>query len=414
MKHRIHKKTSPIALLFLCLLFALPVCASSTDSKISETKQEQKELEEKKAQSEQELEDLKESQQQLESDKQTLDQELEELSKEVASIGSNLSEKQSEIDKAVKKLEKTKKLEEQQYAEMKQRIKYFYESGGVDLMEVFVTSESFGDFLNRVDYANQIAEYDRRMLKSYEKTRKLIASTEKKLRKEKDELKALKAQAEEKQDQVSARLSAAQSKLSSNSNEISDAEGEVSAYEEQLKEQEKKLDDLKRARDEEMAKKIAAEKKKKQQAAAKSDGSGSGSSGGSGSEDSGGSSDNNVKPTIQAGDLELMAAIIECEAGGESYTGKLAVGSVVMNRVRSSYFPNTISGVIYQSGQFSPVASGRFAVVLARGANDICRQAAEESMNGSSVVGDCLFFRRVQAGDSAGDGRYIIGNHYFY
>lgn len=49
-------------------------------------------------------------------------------------------------------------------------------------------------------------------------------------------------------------------------------------------------------------------------------------------------------------DLYLLGAIIQCEADGEPYEGKLAVGSVVMNRVRSSYFPNTVSGVIYQSG----------------------------------------------------------------
>lgn len=63
-------------------------------------------------------------------------------------------------------------------------------------------------------------------------------------------------------------------------------------------------------------------------------------------------------------DLYLLGAIIQCEADGEPYEGKLAVGSVVMNRVRSSYFPNTVSGVIYQSGQFSPVASGRYALRL--------------------------------------------------
>ena len=72
------------------------------------------------------------------------------------------------------------------------------------------------------------------------------------------------------------------------------------------------------------------------------------------------------KVQTQAGDLELLAALIECEAGGEPYEGKLAVGSVVLNRVASSHFPNSVVGVIYQSGQFSPVASGRFATVLAR------------------------------------------------
>ena len=57
-------------------------------------------------------------------------------------------------------------------------------------------------------------------------------------------------------------------------------------------------------------------------------------------------------------DLRLMASIINCEAGGESYQGQVAVGIVVMNRVRSKQFPNTIRKVIYQRGQFSPVRNG--------------------------------------------------------
>ena len=64
------------------------------------------------------------------------------------------------------------------------------------------------------------------------------------------------------------------------------------------------------------------------------------------------------KKSYKKSDLRLMASIINCEAGGESYQGKLAVGIVVMNRVSSKAFPNTIRKVIYQRGQFSPVRNG--------------------------------------------------------
>lgn len=60
----------------------------------------------------------------------------------------------------------------------------------------------------------------------------------------------------------------------------------------------------------------------------------------------------------------MLAAIIECEAGNQSYEGKCAVGSVIINRVRNPRFANTIQEVIFAPGQFSPVASGRFAIVL--------------------------------------------------
>lgn len=108
-------------------------------------------------------------------------------------------------------------------------------------------------------------------------------------------------------------------------------------------------------------------------------------------------------------DLQLLAAIIECEAGGESYEGKVAVGAVVLNRVRSSKFPNSISSVIYQRGQFSPVASGKLSRVLARGANSSCVQAAQAALNGSNNVGGALYFR--SSGTKRG---IVIGNHCFY
>lgn len=109
-----------------------------------------------------------------------------------------------------------------------------------------------------------------------------------------------------------------------------------------------------------------------------------------------------------SGDLAMLAALIECEAGGESYTGKVAVGAVVLNRVRSGSFPDSISGVIYQGGQFSPVSSGKFQRVLARGARSDCYEAASAALAGENPVGGSLYF-------NSGSGRGIqIGNQHFY
>ena len=76
--------------------------------------------------------------------------------------------------------------------------------------------------------------------------------------------------------------------------------------------------------------------------------------------------------SVSTSDLDLMAAIIECEAGGESYEGKIGVGAVIMNRIRSGEFPNTLSEVIYQSGQFEPTWTGKLSSVLSRGAREAC------------------------------------------
>lgn len=92
--------------------------------------------------------------------------------------------------------------------------------------------------------------------------------------------------------------------------------------------------------------------------------------------------------------LRLMAAIINCEAGAESYQGKLAVGIVIMNRIRSKSFPNTLSGVIYQSGQFSPVRNGALKRRLAQydasqtGSAQwkACIKAAKEVLNGRNYL----------------------------
>ncbi len=113
---------------------------------------------------------------------------------------------------------------------------------------------------------------------------------------------------------------------------------------------------------------------------------------------------------VSAEGYELLAALIQCEAGGESYVGQVAVGNVVMNRVESVNHPNTIPEVIYEAGQFSPVRNGSLHRTMASGnISASCRQAALEAIAGSEPVGDKLFFRRVN-----GRSGQVIGNHVFY
>lgn len=111
-----------------------------------------------------------------------------------------------------------------------------------------------------------------------------------------------------------------------------------------------------------------------------------------------------------ASEQDILAALIQCEAGGESYEGQLAVGSVVMNRVRSGGYPSTITDVIYASGQFTPANSSKMSnLILNQNIKASCRQAAQEVVNGVCNVGDALHFKR--AGNKEG---LIIGAHVFY
>ena len=88
--------------------------------------------------------------------------------------------------------------------------------------------------------------------------------------------------------------------------------------------------------------------------------------------------------------IDLLARLINGEARGEPYKGQVAVGAVVMNRVKSSQFPDTISGVIYQKGQFSCVTDGQFNQPIDE--NSTVYKAAREAMNGADPTNGCLFF----------------------
>lgn len=108
-------------------------------------------------------------------------------------------------------------------------------------------------------------------------------------------------------------------------------------------------------------------------------------------------------------DVTLLGALIQCEAGSECYEGQLAVGAVVMNRLRAGY-AGSISGVIYQRGQFSPASSGKLERVLSNGVNASCLQAAQEAINGADNVNGAKNFKNAASGHAG----IVIGNHVFF
>lgn len=107
----------------------------------------------------------------------------------------------------------------------------------------------------------------------------------------------------------------------------------------------------------------------------------------------------------------LLAALIQAEAGGQPYDGKVAVGAVVMNRVKSGRYPNSIAEVIYAPGQFGPISNGSIARYL-NGPSASCMQAAQDAINGYTTIGTYTHFRR--AGADVGGDSIVIGSHVFY
>ncbi len=110
-------------------------------------------------------------------------------------------------------------------------------------------------------------------------------------------------------------------------------------------------------------------------------------------------------------EVQVLGALIQMEAGNQPYEGQLAVGAVVMNRVRSPRYPNTIADVIYAPGQF-PYASTKIQEVMGRGVKASCLQAAQEAINGVSNVGSFTHFKSSRS--AVGVANIVIGNHVFY
>lgn len=128
------------------------------------------------------------------------------------------------------------------------------------------------------------------------------------------------------------------------------------------------------------------------------------------------SSNSTKTAAVQANvdDVTLLAAVIELEAG-TNYEGGIAVGNVVLNRVNSSKFPNSISGVVYQRGQFPGAHNGKLAKILARGPKSTCIAAAQAALSGENVVGGRLYFNSQGSVNYSRISDYVIvGGNCFY
>ena len=105
---------------------------------------------------------------------------------------------------------------------------------------------------------------------------------------------------------------------------------------------------------------------------------------------------------------ELLAALIFCEAGNQPYKGQVAVGAVVLNRIKSKTYPDSMKEVIYQRGQFGPAGSGWLNRVLQnKSYTKTAWKAAADALDGKDPVNGCLYFNQGGSGKK-------IGDHYFH
>lgn len=355
----------------------------TTSEKIAEAEQEKAAAEGKLGETTGRLNDLKGSQQQLQGYLGELNDNLTEVSERLAELQEKLTEKEKEIEKKTLELAEAQKEEETQYGFMKTRIKIVYEKGEQSYFDLFMTTSDFGEFLNRAEYIQKVNEYDQKMLEHLIELKEETAQKKTDLEKEKEDLIALKNESAKEQAKVQSMVDDTSDNISKYSGQIARTQQEALAYEASINQKNSDITALKAQleREKEIARRAAAMRRK-----------------------------DLSEINIDVSDRELLGALIQCESDGEPWEGKIAVGSVVLNRARSGVYPDTIVGVIYQSGQFAPVASGRLAMVLAQGANSTCLSAADEVLAGTNNIGTCLFFRTIIPGIEG----TIIGRHIFY
>ena len=380
-----------------CLLLTVMCCTgaffgSGTVSRASEsTRKKLEEAKEAKEKTKDELEGTKDDIVEMNEEKSSLQGQLNSLNNQLSEVSNNLQnieeqieDKEIEIENTQAELEAAKRTEADQYASMKKRVQFIYEKQNFVFFDMLLGATSFADFLNQNNYVEQLSAYDRKMFRQYIDTRKQIEHKEATLETEHEELENLQVKAKAEQSRVTGLVNQTSGSIKQYANDISDAEAKAQALEDQMKEQEADIKALE--------KKLAEEIRLSKLAKA--------------------STWRNISEvTFAEGDRYLLANLIYCEAGSEPYEGKVAVGAVVINRVLSSVYPDSVVGVIYQSKQFSPVGSGRLALALAEGkATAACYQAADEAMTGYSNVGNCVYFRTPLPGLSG----ITIGGHVFY
>lgn len=403
------KSLISILLVFTIVLMPLSECFATKDTK------------EKVDDANEQVEAISEDIEELLKYINELNTKMKKLAEEVEDYETQIDNKEQEIADANEDLLEAEENAKDQYESMKLRIQYVYENGQQSVIEVFFASANIVDFINRIEYVNKLQSYDRQMLKKYKKTCKKIEEYKKELNSKKENLSKLSEQAKEKKQELSILIEENKEKLATSEKMLKNAEKKAKKLEKQLEEEEeeKRLEEERQlmeqikaqealekesAREEEttgMEETVNNEETTKKEETVTEEET-------TDKDDS----DEETKESVDASDVEMLAAIIECEAGSEIYEGKLAVGSVILNRVNSAFFPNSISGVIYQAGQFSPVSSGRFAIVLSRGASDSCIKAANEVLSNGATI-DALFFRTASSASDNMNGT-IIGNHIFY
>lgn len=394
-------------ILFSFVIIGFVVCytiVGKATNNIDDLESEKQQNEEQQSSYEEHASGLEESKSSLENLVSSLNSELSVINDKITDIEKQIRDKNTEIENTKAELEEAKLMEQKQYDNMKMRIRFMYEMGDQNYFEILFTGKSIADSINKVEYVSELVSYDRKMMEKYKETKQLIADKESVYTTEQQELLTLKDKVNEQQQLIAQKISKTNENIKEYAQDISAAEAAALEYEKKVEANKSAIDEeSRRIEEESILKQQKIEQASREQASREES---------IRNEHNGAEEEETTSPQNSGGsDLDMLAALIECEAGNQTYYGMLCVGAVVMNRINSSSFPNTLYDVLYQPYQFTPVTvSNRFSLVLARGANETCYKAAREVLEQGNIVGTWLFFRM---NDGSRDGE-VIGDHVFY
>lgn len=221
------------------LLSALPVYGENqqiqdSKQKIEENKEKLSAVESEKQKVEEKLQELSALKSDAAAYIQKLDGELADLQGQIDSLGTQMTEKNAEIEATKVQLADAKAREEEQYASMKLRIKYMYENGDTNFLDLLFEAESLSDMLNRAEYIQKVSEYDRQKLDEFVAVRNEIEETELRLTEEYNELDRMKQETEAKQSSVEALQADKQKELESYNAKIQDANADIAQMQSEI------------------------------------------------------------------------------------------------------------------------------------------------------------------------------------
>ena len=261
--HRNMVKKLLAGVLAASLCCSLPVLATET------------EIKKQQAETKKQLEEINQQMKKIESQRdaildeiEALDSELVDLMLSMELLEADIEAKEEELAAAEEEYEAAKAQEEVQYEAMKLRIQYIYEEGDMDYMSLLLKANSFGDFLNRADFAETIQKKDKEMLTAYQEIKDEVAVLLEQLELEMADMEALQGEDEETKAETEVALAEKKAQEDDYESQLADAKAKATEYKNQIKKQSEQL------------KKLEEERKKKEAAAAGTSGSSSGSSSG--------------------------------------------------------------------------------------------------------------------------------------